>query len=64
METSANREKLAGFERVKRIHLTEKDFTIESGLLTTTLKLKRNFAKELYAKDINSLYSQVADSKL
>lgn len=51
-------QKLMGFEKVKQIYLTLEPFTAENDLLTPTMKLKRNVAKEKFAKVIKSLYDE------
>ena len=45
------------FEQVRRIHLLHQPFTIESELMTPTLKVKRNKVYEKYADVLSSLYS-------
>merc|ERR1712244_22924 len=57
MEKIANREQLTGFEKVKRIHLIPEDFTIENGILTSTMKLKRNVARDTFQDAIKSMYA-------
>ncbi len=47
---------LASFETVKRIKVLPVEFTIESGELTPTLKVKRKVVGERYAGEIESLY--------
>ncbi|HEX6728415.1 MAG TPA: AMP-dependent synthetase/ligase, partial [Pyrinomonadaceae bacterium] len=49
---------LARYERVKRIALLEKEFTIEGGELTPTLKVKRRVIDEKYRDVIEQLYDQ------
>ena len=49
--------KLRGFEMVKAIHLTPEAFTIETGLLTPTMKLKRPQLKALYENALAALYA-------
>jgi long-chain acyl-CoA synthetase len=44
MEKVANEAQLKGFERVKKVYLEAVAFSLESGILTPTLKLKRNEA--------------------
>jgi len=48
--------KLAPVEQIKKFKLLPKDFTIESGELTPTMKIKRKVVNSLYADEINSLY--------
>ena len=43
-------------ERVKKIKLIEKEFTIENGMLTPTLKLKRKKILEKYKEELEKLY--------
>jgi long-chain acyl-CoA synthetase len=47
----------AQFERVKRFALLPHDFSVESGELTPTLKLKRRVIEEKYRKVIDEIYS-------
>ena len=51
-----NRE-LASFETIKDFRLLE-EFSIENGLLTPTLKVKRNVAMERFADVIDSMYAE------
>ncbi|KAJ1964545.1 medium-chain fatty acid-CoA ligase faa2 [Dipsacomyces acuminosporus] len=56
--------KLQGYEIVKNLHCEHRPFDIESnGLLTSTFKLKRNAAKEYYAKQLEELYEQIQPPK-
>lgn len=52
---------LAKFEKVKRITILTEPFTIENGLITNTLKLKRKAIYERYAKEIKEMYSETYD---
>ncbi len=45
------------FEQVRRIHLLHQPFSIESGLLTPTMKIKRRKVYERYGDTLESLYS-------
>lgn len=49
---------LAGFERIKKFILVEKDFTVEGGELTPTLKVKRKVVENKFQKAIDALYSE------
>ena len=48
---------LAKFETPKKVVLLEKDFTIESGELTPTLKVKRRVVEQHYKDVIDAAYS-------
>ncbi|HZS10161.1 MAG TPA: long-chain fatty acid--CoA ligase [Blastocatellia bacterium] len=50
---------LAPYEKIKKIALLEKEFTIESGELTPTLKVRRRFVEEKYREVIDALYPKV-----
>lgn len=51
----ANRE-LASYESIKKFEILPKDFTIESGELTPSLKVKRKICDERYKELIDSMY--------
>ncbi|MDE6368770.1 MAG: long-chain fatty acid--CoA ligase, partial [Muribaculaceae bacterium] len=46
----------ANFEKIKRFTLLPKEFTIESGELTNTLKLRRPIINNRYAHEIEAMY--------
>lgn len=46
----------ANFEKIKRFTLLPKEFSIESGELTNTLKLRRPIINRLYANEIEAMY--------
>ncbi len=52
--------RLASFETVKRFKLLSNEFTIDSGELTPSLKVKRKFCTEKYGREIDSMYNQPA----
>lgn len=47
---------LASYETVKRFEILPKDFSVESGEITPTLKLKRKVVHQHYDKVLSSLY--------
>ena len=50
-------EGLARFERIKRFVILPEDFSYQSGELTLTIKVKRKFTQEKFAKIIEGMYS-------
>lgn len=48
---------LASFEKIKRFTLLPREFTMESGELTNTLKLRRSVINNHYAGIINAMYT-------
>jgi long-chain acyl-CoA synthetase len=54
--------KLAQFERLKRLILVPDEFTIESGEITPSLKLKRRVVEKKYSRLIESLYSETPET--
>ena len=50
-----NRE-LSQFERIKRFRILPREFTIESGELTPTMKVKRKTVEQIRAADIDEMY--------
>jgi long-chain acyl-CoA synthetase len=49
---------LSQFERIKRIALLPSEFTVESGELTPTLKVKRKVVEERWRGEIEKLYGE------
>lgn len=47
---------LASFESIKKFAILPADFTIETGELTPSLKVKRRFCDKKFAKEIDALY--------
>jgi long-chain acyl-CoA synthetase len=47
---------LASYETIKHFAIIDEDFSIENGLLTPTLKMKRKIIASRYADLIESLY--------
>ena len=51
-------EKLTLVEKIKKFHLIEDGFTIENGLLTPTMKVKRNKVIDKYKNTLESFYNK------
>jgi long-chain acyl-CoA synthetase len=51
-------EHLSNYERIKKIILLDQEMTLEGGQLTPSLKVKRRVVNELYAAQIEALYSE------
>jgi len=51
-------QKLARFEKLKRVLLVADEFTAENGALTPTMKLRRRVIEERYRRQIEELYAQ------
>lgn len=58
MNKVANRSKLMGFEKVKNVYCDSEPWTVENGMLTPTLKLKRDHSKSHYKEVIVQLYKE------
>jgi long-chain acyl-CoA synthetase len=56
----ANRER-SRFEQVKRFTVLPRDFTMEDGEITPTLKLRRRAVQEHFAGEIDALYAEPRD---
>jgi long-chain acyl-CoA synthetase len=53
---------LAGFPRyaqVRAVHLTARPWTVETGLLTPTLKIKRDVVQRVFTEQIEQLYAEL-----
>lgn len=47
-----------GFEKIKKVTLTAEDFTVQNGLLTPSLKLKRRIAWQKFGPQVEALYDE------
>lgn len=47
---------LAKYERVRRIYVVPEPFTVENGMMTPTLKIKRAVVEKQYEQEITSMY--------
>jgi long-chain acyl-CoA synthetase len=45
-----------GYASIRKVHICDQEWTVEAGLLTPTLKIKRANVSEFYADDIEQLY--------
>ena len=54
----ATQNKLNSLEKPKQFELILEPFTVESDILTPTMKLKRPVAKKIYENLIQELYSK------
>ncbi|MCF8078805.1 MAG: long-chain fatty acid--CoA ligase [Desulfobacterales bacterium] len=54
-EVQEKNKELASFETVKKIRVVP-EFTIDNGMLTPTMKVKKKVARKRYAEEIDSLY--------
>jgi long-chain acyl-CoA synthetase len=59
-EVKRSMEELADFERIKRFLLLEEPFTVENGLMTPTLKLRRKQITQRYEQEVERLYQEGA----
>ena len=52
--------KLASFESIKKFKILADEFTIETGELTPSLKIRRRFCNEKYSSELDSMYGASA----
>jgi long-chain acyl-CoA synthetase len=57
-EVAQANKQLASFETIKRFHILPRDFSIEEGEMTPTLKIKRKVVVQRFQKELNALYSE------
>jgi long-chain acyl-CoA synthetase len=57
-EIDAINESLAHHEQIKKFELVEKDFTIDGGELTPTMKVRRKVVEQKYKAQIDAMYSE------
>jgi long-chain acyl-CoA synthetase len=51
-------QKLARFEKLKRVLLVADEFSVANGILTPTMKLRRRVVEDRYRRQIDELYAQ------
>ena len=49
---------LAGFEKIKKFTLLPEAFSMEAGLITPTMKLRRKVIYHKYAREISAMYGK------
>lgn len=54
---------LPRYAQVRAVHLTLEPWTIETGLLTPTLKVKMDVVQRIFAREINALYAEPPRSR-
>jgi long-chain acyl-CoA synthetase len=54
---------LANFETIKRFHLVTEEWSIDSGVFTPTMKLKRRVVADRYAQEIDAIYHDEATAQ-
>jgi long-chain acyl-CoA synthetase len=50
--------KLAGYEQIRDLRLLIEDFTLENGLLTPTLKVKRKEVERRFSQLVDDMYQK------
>jgi long-chain acyl-CoA synthetase len=60
----ATENKLSGLEKPKDFDFSFEPFSIENNIITPTLKLKRNIAREVFKSQIDAMYSKLAKQGL
>ncbi|PVF98187.1 acetyl-CoA synthetase-like protein [Serendipita vermifera] len=64
LDAQAKKNKLKGFEFVKRVHITLEPFTTENNLLTPTFKIRRRDVYTKYKDILDRMYKEDATTKL
>lgn len=59
MNSIAIKEKLQSYEKVSNIYLHDELFSLDNGLLTQTLKLKRYELRARFQEKIQKLYEEL-----
>ena len=60
MNDLAIKNKLSSLEKPAELFFTLDPFTPENGILTATMKMKRNQGKEVYQTQIDEMYAKLA----
>jgi len=59
MASLGTKKNLSSLEKPKEIFLTTEPFSIENGILTPTMKLKRNIGRKIYEEQIEKMYIDI-----
>ena len=59
MASLATKLKLNSLEKPKEIFITSEPFSIDNGILTPTMKLKRHIGYKVYAEQIEKMYDEL-----
>ena len=54
----ANNKAISNVARIKKFKVLRKDFSVDGGELSPTLKLKRSVVSQMYADTIEEMYSE------
>jgi long-chain acyl-CoA synthetase len=54
---------LPGFEQIRKFKILERDFTIEQGEMTPTMKIRRNRVLENFRPEVNEMYAGKEESQ-
>jgi len=60
-EVAKSSQNLASYEQIKKIIILDRDFELEEGEITPSLKVKRNIVQKKYADKIEAIYAGQAD---
>jgi long-chain acyl-CoA synthetase len=52
---------LANYERLGKVVVVKEDWTVDNGMLTPTMKIKRNVLAQHYAPMLTNWYAQQAE---
>ena len=63
MDAAADQAKLLGFEKAKDIYISKEAFSMDNGLLTPTMKIKRHEAKIRYLAELKAMYAKLKSDK-
>ena len=63
MDAAADGAKLLGFEKARDIFITKDAFSIDNGLLTPTMKIKRHEAKLRFIAELKAMYAKLKSEK-
>ena len=61
---TAQMSQFPGYARIRKVHICPEEWTVESGLITPTLKIKRSKLLERFADEIEAMYEGHGVTKL
>lgn len=62
LQSCAQSNRLSGIETPHALYISQEEFTVDNGLLTATMKLRRHCLRQHFRKEIDEMYDLLASN--